>query len=200
MTHDGQRQRVYDAEQRVCAQLDFAARGARAVTVGGSTVTVDGDRRFGSLDAAQAWLDRLRTGPWFAARWPAAARAPVAVRPRRGQARAHYEIGGQGGIIAVPVPGNATGWAMREMVLAHELAHHVIAWQPPPGGDGEASAWHGAAFAAAMLALVGRAVGEEARLLLTVAYHDGGVAVGPAPGAGGAGERAIPGTAAGAAP
>lgn len=178
ITVDGQRQRVYDAEQRVGDQLDFAARGASTVAVYGSTLTVSGDLRFGSLGTAQRWLDQLRQRGWFAGRWPAAAARPVTLRPRRGQRGAHYEARDGGGTVAVPVPGNATGWAMRELVLLHELAHHVVACDL----DGEASSppAHGGEFAAVMLELVADVLGPETWLLLAAAYHDGGVEVAPA--------------------
>lgn len=171
MTVDRQRTRVYHAEQRVADQLDFAARGARTATVHGSTVTVDPDVRFGSLDTAQAWLVDVRGRSWFRARWPRAAAGALTLRPRRGQRGAHYE---PAGVIAVPVPAGATGWAMRELVLVHELAHHVVA------GDVDAApepAAHGGEFAAVMLTLVEGTLGAAARLLLAAAYHDAGVVV-----------------------
>lgn len=175
-TTDDQRQRVYDAEQRVCDQLDFAGRGANTVVVYGSTLTLTADVRFGALDTAQRWLDQLRRDRWFAGRWPAAAARAVTLRPRRGQRGAHYEVSDGGGTIAVPVPGNATGWAMRQLVLLHEVAHHVVTCEldragadPPPP--------HGREFAAVMLELVGGVLGPEIRLVLAAAYHDGGVAV-----------------------
>lgn len=179
VTVDGQRQRVYDAEQRVCDQLDFAARGATIVVVYGSTLTLAPDVRFGSLATAQRWLDHVRRRRWLVARWPGAAARTVALRPRRGQRGAHYERDGDGGTIAVPVPGNTTGWAMRELVLIHELAHHVVAWgfDHPDAGP---PAPHGGEFAAVMLELVDGVLGPETRLLLAAAYHDGEVEVAPA--------------------
>lgn len=197
MPADRQRQRVYDAEQRVCDQLDFAARGASAAVVYGSTVTVSGDLRFGSLETAQAWLDHLRGRRWFADRWPAAAAAPLALRPRRGQRGAHYEPHRSGGAIAVPVPAGTTGWAMREIVLAHELAHHVVASDhggAGRGGPAGALEPHGAVFTAVMLELVGEVLGPETRLLLSAAYHDGAVAVAApaAPSGAGAGGASAP--------
>lgn len=177
MPADQQRQRVYEAEQRVCDQLDFAARGATAVTVHGSTITVLGDVRFGSLPAARRWLDHVRAQPWFRCRWPGAAAVPLALRARRGQRRAHYEADRHGGTIAVPVPANATGWAMREMVLLHELAHHATDCDREPATAGDVPAAHDRAFTGVMLELVECTLGAETRLLLAAAYHDGGVQV-----------------------
>lgn len=179
VTVDGQRQRVYDAEQRVCDQLDFAARGAGTVVVHGSTLTLAPDVRFGSLATAQRWLDHVRQRRWLAERWPRAAARAVTLRPRRGQGGAHYERDDDG-TIAVPVPGNTTGWAMRELVLIHELAHHVVTWDLDRPGAGASPASHGGEFAAVMLELVGGVLGPESRLLLAAAYHDGEVEVAPA--------------------
>lgn len=176
MVTDGQRQRVYDAEQRVADQLDFAARGATTVVVYGSTLTLAPDVRFGSLATAQRWLDHVRQRRWLAERWPRAAARAVTLRPRRGQRGAHYECDDDG-TIAVPVPGNATGWAMRELVLLHELAHHVVRWDLDRPGAGAPPASHGGEFAAVMLELVGGVLGPETRLLLAAAYHDGDVEV-----------------------
>lgn len=180
VTVDGQRQRVYDAEQRVGDQLDFAARGATTVVVYGSTLTLAPDVRFGSLATAQRWLDHLRQRRWLAERWPGAAARAVALRPRRGQRGAHYERDADGGTIAVPVPGNTTGWAMRELVLIHELAHHVVTWDLDHPDAGLPLAPHGGEFAAVMLELVGGVLGPETRLLLAAAYHDGEVEIAPA--------------------
>lgn len=179
VTVDDQRQRVYDAEQRVCERLDFAARGAQRVVVHSSTLTVTSDARFGSLDTAQRWLDNVRRRSWFAQAWPAAAAHAVTLRPRRGQRGAHYELGGDQPAIAVPVPGNATGWAMRELVLLHELAHHVVACELDRAGAGTPVPAHGGEFAAVMLELVAGVLGPETRLLLAAAYDDGGVEVAP---------------------
>lgn len=179
-TVDRQRQRVYEAEQRVCDQLDFASRGAQLVTVHGSTVTLAPDRRFGTLDTAQQWLDHVRSRPWFAQRWPDATASPLRLRVRRGQRRAHYESGHEGGVIAVPVPRNATGWAMRELVLLHELAHHVVAHEVEGGWPATTPVpAHGGEFAAVTLDLVDGVLGPETRLVLAAAYADGGVDVGP---------------------
>lgn len=177
VTVDDQRQRVYDAEQRVCDRLDFAARGAHRVVVHSSTLTVTSDARFGSLDTAQRWLDNVRRRPWFVHAWPAAAARAVTLRPRRGQRGAHYELKDAEAAIAVPVPGNATGWAMRELVLLHELAHHIVACELDRAEVGTSLPAHGGEFAAVMLELVDGVLGPETRLLLAVAYDDGGVEV-----------------------
>jgi putative metallohydrolase (TIGR04338 family) len=58
------------------------------------------------------------------------------------------------------------GWAMRELVVLHELAHHLT-----PGDQ------HGSAFVATFVELVAELVGTEAAFLLRSALLDAGVAV-----------------------
>ena len=104
-------------------------------------------------------------------RWRARSAVPVRVRSRRGAGRAHYEP--LAATIAVPTTlDDARGhrWAMRELVILHELAHHL---EP---GAGAGKPLHGIEFRAAMLALVEAAIGPETALLLRVTYADVGLA------------------------
>jgi putative metallohydrolase (TIGR04338 family) len=94
------------------------------------------------------------------------------LRPRRGQLAAHWE---SPGVIALPMPRHGEPWALRESVLLHELAHHVVelsfsttALRPT----------HGPPFPAAVLLLVRAALGEEAAFALRVAYGESNVDVG----------------------
>ena len=158
VTRDGQRGRVYAAEELWRAQLDAARRGARELDLAGSTVVLPVEVRFGGLDAVRGWLDRLGDLP---GREPLAG---LSVRARRGLTRAHYE---PPGTVALPAPVLGEPWALREAVVLHEVAHHVA-------GVG---AGHGPGFAAAMLALVRDVLGEEAAFVLGVHYAEGGVRV-----------------------
>ncbi len=54
-------------------------------------------------------------------RWPAA--EPLAVRARRGTTAAHYEYDGD--LATIAVPDRHTTWALRELVVLHEIAHHL---------------------------------------------------------------------------
>jgi putative metallohydrolase (TIGR04338 family) len=161
---DTQRQRLYDAEQQVGGQLAFAAAGARTVTVGGSTLTLPLEVRFGTLAAAQAYLRAVQGSTAFADRFPRAARVPLTVRRRAGARAAHYEAP------ATIALHDGSPW-LRELIVLHELVHHGQYHDLPPGAP------HGAAFAGAMLALVHDVMGPEVALLLTVAFAEHGVAV-----------------------
>jgi putative metallohydrolase (TIGR04338 family) len=163
---DVQRQRVYDAEEQVCRQLEYAAAGARTLSVAGSTVTLPLEVRFGSLTAVQRYVDAVRSSEAFAALFPQAAGAPLRVRARRGGRHAHYE---PPGTIALHEPEHGTAWALRELVVLHEIVHHGQRHDLPGG------AAHGPAFAGALAHLAGRIIGPEVGLLLSIAYAEHGV-------------------------
>ena len=137
------------------------------VEVAGSHLTLPPERKFASLESVQTYVDAVLALGWIRARWTRAA-APVFVRSRAGQAKAHYER--FPGMIAVPLHEGGTAWALRELVVLHELAHHLAA-------DAD-EVPHGAEFTGRMVELVGGIVGEEAAFLLRVTLLDLGVAVG----------------------
>jgi putative metallohydrolase (TIGR04338 family) len=86
--------------------------------------------------------------------------APVSVRARKGQLKAHYEAESQ--VIAIPLD---TAWAARESVVLHELTHHIV--MSSRGTDDPA---HGPRFTASMCTLVECTLGPEAALLLRATY------------------------------
>lgn len=160
---DTQRQRLYDAEQQVSAQLAYAAAGARMVEVAGSTLTLPLEVRFGRFQAAEDYVSAVQASAAFATRFPRAAEAPLRVRRRAGKQAAHYEW-------PDTVALHEDGESLRELVVLHEIAHHAQHHDLPPGPA------HGPAFAGALLWIVGSAMGPEAALLLTTAFVDHGVA------------------------
>jgi len=165
-TRDQQRARVYRAEDRWSDQLDAARRGARSATVAGSSLLLPAERRFGSLEAAASYAERVLALPDVLDLAPD---LPLpALRVRRGVRAAHWE---QPGTIAVPGPVHGEPWALREAVLLHELAHHV-------GELGGLSRGHRPPFPALVLVLVSAALGVEAALALRVAYGQEDVEVG----------------------
>jgi putative metallohydrolase (TIGR04338 family) len=154
---DGQRARVYAAEDAWALLLDAARQGAGRAQVAGSAVVLPAEVRFGDLSAAQAYADhQLRA-------W---AVPPVVLRQRRGMAKAHWE---SPATIALPIPAHGTPWALREAVLLHELAHHLAFHLDT---QAEAGTGHGPAFVARMLELVEHALGPEAALALRVDYGE----------------------------
>ena len=169
---DSQRQRLYDAEQQVRRQLELAAAGARTVTVGSSTIVLPLEVRFGSMQAVQRYSDAVRATAAFQQRFPHAAAASLRVRARRGDRHAHYEAPD---MIALHQPEHGSAWALRELVVLHEVAHHAAHHDLPPEPA------HGAGYAGAFLRVVTDAMGPEAGLLLTSAFADHGVAFTPIP-------------------
>jgi putative metallohydrolase (TIGR04338 family) len=154
LPRDAQRSRVYAAEEAWALRLDAARRGARRAVVGGSALTLPQELRFGTLEDAQRYADQHVEGL-----------PPVRLRPRKGQAAAHYAPPDD---VALPLPPYGEPWALRESVLLHELAHH-LAFHTHGSAD------HGSSYTACMLDLVARALGEEAAFALRVDYGEHGV-------------------------
>jgi putative metallohydrolase (TIGR04338 family) len=143
--------------------------GSRTIELYGSRLTLPAERRFASVSSVQDYADRVLALNWVRAQWVRAA-VPVVVRERRGTGAAHYEPAGA--TLAIPVrrtPG-AEPWALRELVVLHELAHHL---DPAPA----AAAQHGPAFCGRYLALVEGVIGMEAELLLRATLRDTGARV-----------------------
>jgi putative metallohydrolase (TIGR04338 family) len=128
----------------------------------GSRVAVPDDRKFGDIDSVQRYVDAVLALDWVRRAAPTQAALPVRVRARNGAARAEYEFATR--TIAVPPHRVGGRWAMRELVVLHELAHHLAA---EPG--------HGPAFVGVFLQLVEELVGPEAGFLLRSAFLDAGV-------------------------
>lgn len=163
---DADRGRVYEAEGLVRRLLERPGT-ARTVQVAGSTVDLPAERRFASVESAQRYVDAVLALPAVVATWPERAATAVRVRRRRGTASAHYEYAGA--VIAVPDRRDAATagpWALRELVLLHELAHHLT---------GDAHTAHGREFRLTMLDVTELALGPELALLLRVSYADQGL-------------------------
>ena len=93
--------------------------------------------------------------------------------PGPGRQRAHYER--LPPVIAVPLhrgdgpDGRATAWALRELVVLHEISHHLAQ---------EDEVDHGPLFTGRMVELVDGVIGPEAAFLLRVTLQDVGAQVG----------------------
>ncbi len=165
---DSQRAKVYDAEHLVHRIFDRSARYP-TVDVAGSRLTLPVERRFASADSVQDYVDRVLALSWVRAQWARAA-VPVQVRERAGDAQAHYER--DPAVIAVPGYRANAAWALRELVVLHELAHHLAG-----SGSDQDEPQHGGAFVDRLITLVDGIIGPEAALLLRVTMLESGVAV-----------------------
>ena len=161
---DSRRSEVYAAEQFVRTLFDHAAQhSSRAIDFFGETITLPPEARFASLESVQRYVDEVLALPEVTRQWPAP--GSIMVRARRAASAAHYENHDGAGVIAVP-PRTDTGWAMRELVVLHEVAHHLC------DGDGPA---HGTDFVATFCALAATVMGPEAGHVLRVVYAKEGV-------------------------
>ena len=165
---DGQRAKVYDAEHLVHRIFDRSEKYP-TVDVAGSRLTLPVERRFASSDSVQDYVDRVLALGWVRAQWSRAA-VPVRVRERVGDAQAHYER--PTAVIAVPGHRANRAWALRELVVLHELAHHLA-----DDFAHRAEPQHGGEFVDRLLILVDGLVGPEAALLLRITMLESGVAV-----------------------
>ncbi len=159
---DTQRAKVYAAEEFVRTLFDRAGeRGNRAVEFFGTNLTLPPEARFSSVETVQRYVDDVLALRSVRERWAAA--APLTVRPRRGLTAAHYERDDDGATIAVPE--RRTSWALRELVVLHEVAHHLCDVHPP----------HGPEFVATFCELTEAVMGPEVAHVLRVVYAKEGV-------------------------
>jgi putative metallohydrolase (TIGR04338 family) len=157
---DTQKSKVYSSEHRLEVILDRAARDENPlVQVGGISLTLPPEAKFASIASIQTYVDRVLAIPAIA---ELNDRGPIRVRStRKGARKAHH----QGNEIAVP--DERLGWAMREIVVLHEVAHH-LAWDH-----------HGPQFAESFLTLLDVVMGPEIALALRVIFDDHGVKTAP---------------------
>ena len=159
---DTQRAKVYAAEEFVRTLFDRAAEhGNRVVEFFGTQLTLPPEGRFASAPSVQCYVDDVLAHPAVRARWPAA--GALTVRPRRGASAAHYERSDDGASIAVP--DLRSTWALRELVVLHEIAHHLCDVEPP----------HGPEFVATFCELAEVVMGAEVSHVLRVVYAKEGV-------------------------
>jgi putative metallohydrolase (TIGR04338 family) len=169
---DDQRARVYAAEQFVRTLFDRVhEHGNGTVEFFGANITLPPEARFGSVVSVRRYVDEVLAHPSVRSRWPAI--EPLAVRARRGVTAAHYEYDGTVATIAVPERAHSpslrspreTTWALRELVVLHEIAHHLCRAEPA----------HGPEFVATFCELTDAVMGPEVGHVLRVTYAKEGV-------------------------
>jgi putative metallohydrolase (TIGR04338 family) len=153
---DTQRAKVYAAEEFVRTLFDRAAEhGNSVVEFFGTQLTLPPEGRFATVTAVQRYVDEVLAH--------VGADRPLTVRARRGVTAAHYERSDDGATIAVP--DHRSTWALREVVVLHEIAHHLSEAEPP----------HGPEFVAAFCELAEAVMGPEVAHVLRVVYAKEGV-------------------------
>lgn len=158
---DSLKSKVYNAEHEI---VFIANQGVESVDFYGSTLQLSPIRKFGDIDSVQRYVEKVyELGP-VDAKYRSSRRGAPKVRPRRGDAHAHYSPLYHE--IAVPEHrGSRHSWAMNEIVVLHEIAHSLEK-------RGES---HGTEFCLCFLNLLEWCVGGEWRLLLTRALDQRGV-------------------------
>jgi putative metallohydrolase (TIGR04338 family) len=152
---------VYAAEQFVRTLFDRSAEhSSKTVDFFGTPLTLPPEARFGSARAVGEYVERVLALPAVRERWPVAA---VSVRERRGATAAHYE--NRDGSAVIAVPDRRTRWALRELVVLHEIAHHLCPAGPAHGGE----------FVSTFCDLAATVMGPEVGHVLRVVYHKEGV-------------------------
>jgi putative metallohydrolase (TIGR04338 family) len=160
---DAQRSKVYAAEEFVRTLFDRAAEhGSGSVEFFGAQLTLPPEAKFGSLSGVQRYVDEVLALPAVRREWPGV--APLRVRGRRASTAAHYENRDGTGVIAVPDDRDAD-WAMRELIVLHEIAHHLCDEQPA----------HGSQYVTTLCALAELVMGPEVGHVLRVVYAKEGV-------------------------
>lgn len=160
---DGQRAKVYAAEEFVRTLFDRAVeRGTPSVEFFGAQLTLPPEARFASTASVQRYIDNVLALPVVRQRWPAI--GPLSVRSRRAATAAHYESHDGAGVIAVPERLGGD-WAMRELVVLHEIAHHLCDARPP----------HGPQFVATFCTLAEVVMGPELGYVLRAVFANEGV-------------------------
>lgn len=151
---DFQRSKLYSAENRLAWMFDHTLRAE----LDGVSLQLEPERRFVNIADIQSYVDRVTVHPGVIGKFGRVGQ--VKVRERKGGDKAHYERAKQ--TIAINTTG--TRWAMRELIVLHELAHHYAP------GDG-----HGPAFSAALTDLIDIMMGPQAALALRILYQNEGV-------------------------
>lgn len=148
---DNGRQKVYEAEFRLRHIYDtIAETGNPEVELDGIRLTMPPEAKFASVESIQDYRDKV-IGMVHQVR-------PVRVRQRRGNRSAHYSAG------VIAIPDDRCGWALREIVVLHELSHHIAY-----------GAGHGPEFIYTFTDLLSRVMGAETGLAYQILCRHEGV-------------------------
>lgn len=149
---DRLRQKVYNAEFTL-RDIFSNSTVTRTTNVKGMTLTLPDERRFGALETVQAYADAVID--MVNHKYPA--KRVAVVEGRKSLRRKAYWDWKQ---IVLPQR-EVTSWAWREIVVLHEIAHHLT-----PG------AGHNEEFCGAFIYLLSEVMGPEAGWLMTILLAD----------------------------
>lgn len=145
---DTDRTATYAAEHEVARWLDSVTPESPWVNCLGGTFQPEREAKFGDITSVQAYVDKVLAhlrcnGHDYEDRED----IPVTVMPRRGVRKAEYRR--DGAIMTVPPYEIGGSWALRELVVLHELAHHLTAT-----ASAAVEAAHGPGFRATFVRLL----------------------------------------------
>lgn len=159
---DYQKASVYAAEHSLRKILEEALDYPMYEAFGSTVVVPTTEKRFGNLGAVQVYVDLVLANEDVRKAYTMAER-PIRVRHRKANKFAHY----QAGEIAIHVAERlGDNWAMREVVVLHEIAHHLAYGEH-----------HGPKFVGALEFLLRTFIGPEAALIYAYHCHLDGVKV-----------------------
>ncbi len=130
------------------------------VVLAGTTLVMPVERRFANLEDVQTYVNKVLALNWVQAEY-SCAKCPLKVV--RGRVINQATCGG--GMMRINPDHDR--FAMREVVVLHEIAHHLA-----PGGDA-----HGLKFRAAFVHLLTEIIGPEAGFAMKVLMADEGLGV-----------------------
>lgn len=113
--------RIYRMDERVKTLLDAALeRDIRVVEIHGSTLYIPLELRFGNIESVQTYIDLTLGKDEIIQRYPKA-EIPLQVHAMRDNKEPYYRQNK----IGLPDHGGGISPAMREIVVLHEMAHHL---------------------------------------------------------------------------
>jgi putative metallohydrolase (TIGR04338 family) len=124
MSTDPDKKAVYAAEDQLAAWLDATTPERPTVTVDGESHTPEPDPRFTEPAAAGDFVEKVLAHLRDHERtYDGRELLDVGVRPRAGNRMAHYEPA----TLTIALPPFEVGgrWALRGLVVLHEIAHHL---------------------------------------------------------------------------
>lgn len=158
---DPDKSRVYSAEDQLAHWLSRSS----PVVLDGETFTPELEPRFTTPQQVQPYVDKVLAHLQGAERsYDGRERLPIRVRARAGHAKAHYEEG----VIAIPSRERGGAWALRGLVVLHEIAHHLGGLE------------HGQQFRSTLIRLLEDLGNPETARLLHTAYAAEGLDATPA--------------------
>lgn len=141
---------VYSAENQLSDLLSLADETeVRTYEFYGSKLELPIERKFASLESIETYCNTVLKLRQVRERYPIQAAKPITVRARKTDRSAHYQRG------EIAICPNGSRWALREMVVLHELAHHLAI-----GDD------HGRKFQTAYAFLLTECVGPEVGIIM----------------------------------